>query len=267
MAKWFCDRENWQDLAKHMSDFYWKQVLLLGCEIGSKSVDILIYHMKQEIDTFLYLGGKFQQFLKWVRKKAGQFKSPIKQAMARTFYLCWTTTFESCIKNPRRYNESLIRNTNRIIDMNQPTNINRAFDEISTQKISMMKLFEMPTDIFLGFGLSLNCSLSLKQALKNLLSQVPSDAFNGQRFEDRWWDENQSAFIKKLRDIITLHSDIGYDRHFTDFEEARIQRYWSMNVLLVDCLNGNYKPNNEVRRKIEETLLLPIAEIEKRRRE
>lgn len=129
----------------------------------------------------------------------------------------------------------------------------------------MVELFESPTDIFLGFGLILNYNLKLKQALDDLLSKVPSNAFNGQNFEQEWWDKNQPAFIKKFRDIITLHSDIGYDWHFTDFEEEKIQRYWDMNTLLINCLNGNYELSNKVRRKIEDTLFLPIDEIEKQK--
>jgi hypothetical protein len=40
-----------------------------------------------------------------------------------------------------------------------------------------------------------------------------------------------------------------------------------MNWALISCLNSNCILSNQVRQEIEESLLLPIAEIEKRNRE
>ncbi len=39
--------------------------------------------------------------------------------------------------------------------------------------------------------------------------------------------------------------------------------YFSFNELLIDCLNTNSNVSPEVREEIEETLLLPLEEIEK----
>jgi hypothetical protein len=42
-----------------------------------------------------------------------------------------------------------------------------------------------------------------------------------------------------------------------------LQQYYNANKLLVDCLNSDCYVSREVRQEIEDTLLLPIAEIEK----
>jgi hypothetical protein len=42
-------------------------------------------------------------------------------------------------------------------------------------------------------------------------------------------------------------------------------QYYDANELLVACLNSGCLVSNRVREEIEETLLLPIAEIENRR--
>jgi hypothetical protein len=44
-----------------------------------------------------------------------------------------------------------------------------------------------------------------------------------------------------------------------------LRLYHQANSLLVECLGSNYMVSSEVKQKLEETLLLPIAEIENRR--
>jgi predicted NACHT family NTPase len=54
---------------------------------------------------------------------------------------------------------------------------------------------------------------------------------------------------------------------FTHEEEELLQQYYYANTLLVDCLNSDCYVSQEVRQEIEETLLLPVAEIEKRKQQ
>jgi hypothetical protein len=46
-----------------------------------------------------------------------------------------------------------------------------------------------------------------------------------------------------------------------------LQQYYDANKLLVDCLNSGFYVNRTVRQEIEETLLLPMSEIERRQQE
>jgi predicted NACHT family NTPase len=61
------------------------------------------------------------------------------------------------------------------------------------------------------------------------------------------------------------YRNIGHDWQFSDEQKERLQQYYDANKLLVDCLNSDCYVSREVRLEIEETLLLPIAEIEQRR--
>jgi predicted NACHT family NTPase len=60
------------------------------------------------------------------------------------------------------------------------------------------------------------------------------------------------------------HRNIGHDWQFSDQQKQLLQQYYDANKLLVDCLNSDCDVSREVRQEIEETLLLPIAEIQKR---
>ncbi|GBE90954.1 NACHT C-terminal helical domain 2-containing protein [Nostoc cycadae] len=267
VAKWFCNHSDLQKLAQHIVDIYWRQTFLLVCEMASyQTVDTLIVSIKLEIDCFLNLS-KYQNFLKWVYKKASKFNGSIRQTMARAFYFCLATSFEGYIKYPGGFNYSLVSSINRIIAMDKPIDINYALDKAFGQKLYIENVKNQDSSTFLGFGLSLDYNLKLKEALRNLLHRVPSNVFRYSRFEDEWWNNNQPAFIKKFRNIINSYADISYDWNFTDAEEANLNKYWGMNVILVDCLNSNCKLSDKKKQEIEETLLLPIAEIEKRKRE
>jgi predicted NACHT family NTPase len=61
------------------------------------------------------------------------------------------------------------------------------------------------------------------------------------------------------------HRNIGHDWQFTDDQKQLLQQYYDANLLLVECLNSDCYVSRSVREEIEATLLLPMAEIEKRR--
>ncbi len=53
----------------------------------------------------------------------------------------------------------------------------------------------------------------------------------------------------------------------TDKQWEVLKQYYDANKLIVDCLNSDCIVSDEVREEIEETLLLPINEIKKRRQQ
>jgi hypothetical protein len=58
---------------------------------------------------------------------------------------------------------------------------------------------------------------------------------------------------------------MGHDWHFSLQHKEVLKQYYDANKLLVDCLNSSSDVTPAVRSHIEETLLLPIAEIKKHR--
>jgi len=54
---------------------------------------------------------------------------------------------------------------------------------------------------------------------------------------------------------------------FTHEEEELLQQYYYASTLLINCLNSDCYVSREVRQEIEETLFIPIAEIEKRKQQ
>ncbi|MBD0390555.1 MAG: hypothetical protein ICV54_29675, partial [Nostoc sp. C3-bin3] len=81
---------------------------------------------------------------------------------------------------------------------------------------------------------------------------------------DLWFEANSKDFIKKLKNILIKYRNIGHFWNFSEKQQELIHKYYVANKLLVDCLNKGCKVNRGVRQQIENTFLLPIAEIEKR---
>jgi hypothetical protein len=80
-----------------------------------------------------------------------------------------------------------------------------------------------------------------------------------------WWRDEGKAWTDQLRELIVKHQNVGHNWGFNPEQKELLECYFDANKLLVDCLNSGCSVNNEVREAIEDTLLLPIAEIEKRK--
>ncbi|BAZ11597.1 NACHT domain family protein [Calothrix sp. NIES-4071] len=59
------------------------------------------------------------------------------------------------------------------------------------------------------------------------------------------------------------HRNIGHNWQFTDSQKELLKKYYGANRLLLDCLNSDCYVSRDVRKNIEDTLLLPIKSIPK----
>ena len=113
-----------------------------------------------------------------------------------------------------------------------------------------------------------------KQWLKNLNDKLPkfnktflefNDELFELYFEEEWWQLNGKTWIEELRMGMIKYRNIGHDWQFNDQQKELLWQYYNANMLLVDCLNKDCYVSRQVREEIEDTMLLPIAEIEKRK--
>ncbi|NEP89592.1 MAG: hypothetical protein F6K18_23685 [Okeania sp. SIO2C2] len=75
---------------------------------------------------------------------------------------------------------------------------------------------------------------------------------------------NGQACSDKLRKLIIKYGNICHDWQFNYEQPFALQEYYYANGLLLNCLKSDCYVSREVRQEIEDTLLLSIAEIEKR---
>jgi hypothetical protein len=76
-----------------------------------------------------------------------------------------------------------------------------------------------------------------------------------------------TAIYRKTQIISTHLRHVAHNWGFNPEQKELLECYCNANKLLIDCLKSSCVVSNEVREAIEDTLLLPICEIEKRQRE
>jgi predicted NACHT family NTPase len=101
----------------------------------------------------------------------------------------------------------------------------------------------------------------LHDELQQLREQFPSQKSSLETIQ-QWWKIEGQAWVEQLRAVMIKHRNIGHNWQFTNKQKELLRQYYDANLLLVNCLNSGCNVSREVREEIEETLLLPIAEIE-----
>ena len=69
-----------------------------------------------------------------------------------------------------------------------------------------------------------------------------------------------------MRNTMIKYRNFGQHKRFTDSQQRQFDKYYNANVLLWNCLHSS-NCSFVIRQQIEDALLLPIAEIEKRKQE
>ncbi|MBE9099067.1 NACHT domain-containing protein [Vacuolonema iberomarrocanum] len=105
---------------------------------------------------------------------------------------------------------------------------------------------------------------TLVNQLEHLRQQLPKDIQTREVLR-QWWHDHGQAWVSQLQSTMIEHRNIGHDWQFSPAQRERLEKYYEANKLLVECLKSNCYVTRGVREEIENTLLLPIAEIERRK--
>lgn len=103
---------------------------------------------------------------------------------------------------------------------------------------------------------------TLVNQLEHLRQQLPKDIQTREVLR-QWWHDNGQAWVSQLQAAMIEHRNIGHDWQFSPAQRERLEKYYEANKLLVECLKSDCYVTRRVREEIENTLLLPIAEIER----
>lgn len=105
-----------------------------------------------------------------------------------------------------------------------------------------------------------------KDFLKKLIrlyNNLPDIYQNVEVYQD-WYKTKSKTWGEKFRQVINKHRNIDYKWEFSEQEWGMLRAYCYANALLMNCLNSDCYISWEIRQEIEDTLLLPISEIENR---
>jgi predicted NACHT family NTPase len=273
-AKWFCDRADWEGLVSHILDKRWREVFLLTVEI-TESADDLVRLMKKQIDEMVNTE-KLQDCLKWLEKKAYSVsqKVPSKRAAIRAYYFFLSIAFDRAmtLESAVSFNlvfddtlsQALVQHSAPELEIDRALelSLDRALDIASNPDFEITLKFANTRSLDLHFThvLDSEATSDLKAALQKLKDELPilkdTESFK------LWWTKNSLSWIQKLREIMK-NRNIGSDWQLNRQDKKLLEQYSDANKLLVDCLNIDSKEISQVRKEIEERLLLPFDEKEK----
>jgi predicted NACHT family NTPase len=286
-ARRFVDSADLQNLVDYITKKYWLEVFLLASGM-MQSADALLRSMKKKIDLFLAYNEKLQNFLNWVNQKSLIFKDIHKKIKARLFYISLNIDFfinvdvdklsEFEIEDLEIESSSYIYLAHDLglhLDLYLNSVLNDALTLISVFNGTLE--FELHPDEIdnttlcidqdLDRILELEIEPGLKQRLQELKEQLPDRTDTWEMYYQEWWQAEGQSWTGKLRSAMLKYCNIGHDWQFTAQEKELLKQYYDANQLLVDCLNSGCNVTPKVRQKIEETLLLPKDEIERREAE
>jgi predicted NACHT family NTPase len=106
-----------------------------------------------------------------------------------------------------------------------------------------------------------NYNLELVNKLEQLRAALP---INTHENSQQWWKINSIQWSEQLRQVMIEYRNIGHDWQFSDTQKQQLQRYYNLNKFLVDLINIEGVVSDKVRSEIEESLLLPWAELQRR---
>jgi predicted NACHT family NTPase len=251
-----------QSLVSHIAEKRWREVFLVAIEM-LPSADCLLLLMKKQIDALVADDEKLQQFLMWVIEKSFSVEVPYKPAAVRAFYL--TRTLD-CFDVRSRGNTSL--------DLDFALEPDLSFDIARVS--ARVRALELALDVELfggrgsnlvraiDFALKTELTPDLKQALQQLKDELPNSDIDKEVFE-QWWQVYGHTWAVRTKSLMLPHRKIGHNWQFSVHQKDVLKQYYDTNLFLVECLNSDCYVSREVRSHIEDTLLLPIAEIEKRK--
>ncbi|WP_414582720.1 NACHT domain-containing protein [Scytonema sp. PCC 10023] len=248
-----------QNLVTHMMEKRWREVLFLALGM-SPSADRLLLLMKEKVDGLVTADKKLQQFFMWVSQKSSSVDVPYKPGAVQAFY------FESDLELDRHLNfaRELARELVRARDLTRDDDCDLDLDRALSLALSHAREFDLKCALSLALDRALDYALdiNLKQALQQLKEKLPNS--KDSKKIQQWWQANGQAWIEQLRIVMIKYRNIGYDWQFSGQQKELLKQYYDAIKLLVDCLNSDCYVSREVRQKIEDELLLPIAEINKR---
>jgi predicted NACHT family NTPase len=253
-----------QNLIGYMNDKSWREVFLLAVGMLQPNADRLLVLMKQEVDNIVAGDEKIQKFLIWLERQSLSDNISHKLASSRAFYIDKFIVLKDNDIVPLI--KEILTSVNNLVELNKFSS--EAFTDI-TYAHTLHSLCDACIRVFNTiFDFALKVDPDFESSLKQSLQKQQKQLLEIEKEEERlieWTKTNSLVWIEQLRDFIMQYQNINREWQFSNQQEKALKQYYLANRLLVHCLNSDCYVSREVRQEIEDTLLLPIAEIEKRK--
>jgi predicted NACHT family NTPase len=264
-----------ESLAAHVTDKRYREIFLLTAEMLPKA-DLLLLLMKQKIDLLtkgcIYKENHPQGPLNWLNHKTKSIKSCHDLYLIRSvYYACLYS--EPYIDILRK--EDLGFDLNLDISLISLLNSSILLKEYMNEYEDLVNQIQQSDNPYLDrdvdFGIEIELSRvemilgdknpCFHREIKKMQAEIPTQS-NDVVFLN-WWNRNGRDWVERLRHLIIVHRNLGHDWQFSETQKEKLKQYYDANNLLVACLDSDCYVTKATRQYIEDTLLLPLSEIEK----
>ena len=279
-----------KELVSHVFDKRWREVFLLAITM-SPNAEKLLFLMKNKIDYLFKNSDVVGSFLTSLNKKSNALalalsskreKDYLLPSIIRSFYLGVELNLggKLAISIDRELARIFILSSQRNLDLliekflgftdklnRKNINYFKTYNRL-LGKYSFHNLIKDVQEIFQKIILHPNTDNDLKNEIIQLAQEMPGQTrlqylFN--RFvEVYFWDlkpiqwiNNGEIWVEKIRQVFIKYRFIGENWQFNSEQKELLKQYYYANQLLIQCLHQDCVVSPEVRKEIEETLLLP----------
>ncbi|NEQ99308.1 MAG: hypothetical protein F6K30_21810, partial [Cyanothece sp. SIO2G6] len=252
------------ELAGKLEETQWQDVVNKLVK-SQHPADKLLKLIKRAIDQPIKAESEIQDFLTWLLIKSKSTHSAYKQSSIRSLF------YSPCaLKNSCRHNFELALTLDNKLARDQILSLalDRSRDCSDASNLTHHDTVAVALDLAIALDLDLDrviklsreCGCDLTTHLIKLREALPSS----NRQTHTWWKVHGPCWIEQLRQIMIEYRDIGYDWQFTDEQKQQLQRYYDANKFLVDLMKIEGAVTEDCRAEIEDGLLLPWAELQRR---
>jgi len=280
-----------QQLADKISNRQWQRAVEQIVK-SQQPADRLLRLLKHAVDQLVAQDYVIQAFLSWVFQKSGSSIPNCKAVAVRAFH-CSRTRTRAC-DLARSFEDSFSCALNHALDFDCALKLDLAqisaceldvdqsvvFDLFSSHHRTYLHSLVLDIDRSIALARDLDRTLNMDLALarflktKNPIELVPGLVNQLCQLQDDlpisdpqievhdWWPVHGIRWIEKLRQLMIDYQDSGYDWRLT--RDKQFHHYYEANIFLVKIMNIAGAVSANCRTEIEESLLLPWAELHKR---
>ncbi|MBD2211212.1 hypothetical protein H6G27_15135 [Nostoc linckia FACHB-104] len=260
------------NLVSHISEKRWQEVFLLAVGM-SPNADRLLLLMKENIDQLIADDENLQKLLMWVRQKTVSVEVHYKPAAVRSFYLTIALDLVRDLTIDNDLACDIDNKFNRELPCELDNDLTIAIAIVITLDIPQIVprariiVFNRVLDRALDRLQNLALHPKLKQTILELKDQIPNRSNQEELFKwwERskiWWQNQGKSWTEQLRSVMIKYHNIGHDWHLNEEQKKLLKQYYDANKLLIEYLNSDCYVSREVRQHIENTLILPITDIQ-----
>jgi len=267
-VQWLTQRSPKQ-LTEIISNSQWQRVM--NQLVNSQSpADRLLELIKQAIDRSIANEPIVNQFLTWVFQKAESIQTCYRPAAIRAFYFVRALDHDHDHDHDLDFALALALALDLDLDLDLTRALALALDRAHAldlvlerdRDLALASALTQALDRVLNLALDYNTS-KLVNEVEALRAALPKDS----REILQWWKMQGIQWTKQLRKVMIEHRNIGHRWQFTDAQKQQLQRYYDTNTFLTDLMNTKGAVSSSVHTEIEDTLLLPWDELQRRQPE